>query len=98
MREITYAEAIREAMSHEMRKDKEVFLMGEDIGIYGGAFGVSHGMLEEFGEERLRASALEHGDLSLPALFAALYHDACEFGDGHALEDDVCLVGVRVNS
>ena len=38
MREITYAEAVREAMSQEMRKDPNVFLMGEDIGVYGGAF------------------------------------------------------------
>ena len=58
MREITYAEAIREAMSQEMRKDKDVFLMGEDIGVYGGAFGVSHGMIEEFGEERIRETPI----------------------------------------
>ncbi len=54
MREITYAEAIREAMSSEMRRDPDVFLMGEDVGIYGGAFGASLGMIEEFGEERIR--------------------------------------------
>ncbi|MEX2443498.1 MAG: transketolase C-terminal domain-containing protein [Alkalispirochaeta sp.] len=53
-REITYAEAIREAMSEEMRKSDDVFLMGEDVGIYGGAFGVSVGMIDEFGEERVR--------------------------------------------
>lgn len=53
-REITYAEAIREAMSEEMRKSEDVYLMGEDVGIYGGAFGVSVGMLDEFGEERVR--------------------------------------------
>ena len=48
-REITYLEAVREAMVQEMRRDPEVFLMGEDVGVYGGAFGVSRGMLEEFG-------------------------------------------------
>ena len=58
MREITYAEAIREAISQEMRKDEEVFLMGEDIGVYGGAFGVSQGMFEEFGEERIRETPI----------------------------------------
>ena len=54
MREITYAEAIREAMSEEMRKHENVLLIGEDVGVYGGAFGVSRGMFEEFGEKRVR--------------------------------------------
>ena len=53
MREITYAEAIREAMSEEMRRDENVYLLGEDVGLYGGAFGVSVGMMDEFGEERV---------------------------------------------
>ena len=52
-REITYREAIREAMVEAMREDESVFLMGEDVGVYGGAFGVSRGMLEEFGEDRV---------------------------------------------
>ncbi|MDK2896701.1 MAG: acetoin:2,6-dichlorophenolindophenol oxidoreductase subunit beta [Candidatus Atribacteria bacterium] len=52
-REITYAEALREAMREEMRKDSRVFLFGEDIGIYGGAFGVTQGLIEEFGPERV---------------------------------------------
>ena len=52
-REITYREAVREAMVGAMRQDEEVFLMGEDVGVYGGAFGVSRGMVEEFGEERV---------------------------------------------
>jgi pyruvate/2-oxoglutarate/acetoin dehydrogenase E1 component len=52
-REITYREAVREAMVQAMREDPEVFLMGEDVGVYGGAFGVSRGMVEEFGEERV---------------------------------------------
>jgi pyruvate dehydrogenase E1 component beta subunit len=53
-REITYAEAIREAMSEEMRSNPDVYLMGEDVGVYGGAFGVSLGMVDEFGPERVR--------------------------------------------
>ena len=47
MREITYKDAVREAMCEEMRRDENVFFMGEDIGAYCGAFGVSKGMLEE---------------------------------------------------
>ncbi|MGM0432421.1 MAG: alpha-ketoacid dehydrogenase subunit beta, partial [Spirochaetota bacterium] len=53
MREITYAQAIQEAMSEEMRSDERIIFMGEDIGVYGGVFGVSRGMLGEFGERRI---------------------------------------------
>ena len=53
MPEITYRQAIHDAMVEEMRRDERVFLIGEDIGTYGGAFGVSAGMLEEFGPERV---------------------------------------------
>jgi pyruvate/2-oxoglutarate/acetoin dehydrogenase E1 component len=52
-REITYREAVREAMVEAMREDDSVFLMGEDVGVYGGAFGVSRGMVEEFGQDRV---------------------------------------------
>jgi pyruvate dehydrogenase E1 component beta subunit len=52
-REITYASAVKEAMSEEMRRDPDVYFMGEDIGVYCGAFGVSGGMLEEFGPNRV---------------------------------------------
>ena len=55
---ITYKEAIREAMCEEMRNDESVFFMGEDIGAYCGAFGVSKGMYEEFGPERIRETPI----------------------------------------
>ena len=58
MPEITYREAIRDAMVEEMRRDDSVFLIGEDIGTYGGAFGVSAGMLAEFGPERIRETPI----------------------------------------
>jgi pyruvate/2-oxoglutarate/acetoin dehydrogenase E1 component len=54
MREISYAEALREAMRQEMQRDEHVFLIGEDIGVYGGAFGVTAGLVDEFGAERVR--------------------------------------------
>jgi pyruvate dehydrogenase E1 component beta subunit len=57
-RVITYAEALREAMCEEMRRDDSVFLMGEDIGVYGGAFGVTSGMIDEFGAERVRETPI----------------------------------------
>jgi len=53
MRELSYAEAIREALRQEMRRDERVFIIGEDVGVYGGAFGVTLGLVEEFGEERV---------------------------------------------
>ena len=54
MRKLTYLESIREAMQQQMRANKKVFLLGEDIGVYGGGFGVTEGLLEEFGENRVR--------------------------------------------
>ncbi len=58
MPEITYRQAIHDAMVEEMRRDDRVFLIGEDIGVYGGAFGVSAGMLEEFGPDRIRETPI----------------------------------------
>lgn len=57
-REITFGDALREAMCEEMRKDENVYLMGEDIGAYCGCFGVSKGMLDEFGPERIRETPI----------------------------------------
>jgi pyruvate/2-oxoglutarate/acetoin dehydrogenase E1 component len=52
-KEISYLEAIREALFEEMRRDPKVFVLGEDVGEYGGAFGVTQGLYEEFGESRV---------------------------------------------
>jgi acetoin:2,6-dichlorophenolindophenol oxidoreductase subunit beta len=52
--ELTYREAVREALAASMRDDESVFLMGEDIAEMGGSMGVTHGLLEEFGPERVR--------------------------------------------
>jgi acetoin:2,6-dichlorophenolindophenol oxidoreductase subunit beta len=54
MPELTYREAVRDAMATAMRKDDDVFIMGEDIAEMGGSMGVTQGMLEEFGPERVR--------------------------------------------
>ena len=53
MAEITYLEAIREALDEEMARDKNVFLVGEDIGAYGGAFKVTDGLMKKYGEQRV---------------------------------------------
>jgi 2-oxoisovalerate dehydrogenase E1 component beta subunit len=49
----TYLEAIRQGISEEMERDPNVFLIGEDIGVYGGAFKVTQGLLDRFGEKRV---------------------------------------------
>jgi len=71
MREITYAQAINEAMSQEMRRDDKVFFLGEDIGIYGGAFGVSAGMFAEFGADRVRDTPISEAAIIGAAVGAA---------------------------
>ncbi|HET8977972.1 MAG TPA: pyruvate dehydrogenase complex E1 component subunit beta [Solirubrobacteraceae bacterium] len=55
---ITYREAMRDAIRHALLADERVFLMGEDVGAYGGCFGVSRGLLAEFGPERIRDTPL----------------------------------------
>ncbi len=72
MREITYLEAVREAMTQEMERDSRVFLIGEDIGEYGGAFQVSYGMLEKFGPERILDTPITELGLTGAATGAAL--------------------------
>lgn len=53
MREITYTEAVRECLFQQMKNDDRVFMLGEDIGLYGGAFGVSVGLVSELGDDRI---------------------------------------------
>jgi pyruvate dehydrogenase E1 component beta subunit len=72
MRELSYADAIREAMCEEMRKDRRIILMGEDVGIYGGGFGVSQGMIEEFGAERIRDTPISELAITGCAVGAAM--------------------------
>jgi pyruvate/2-oxoglutarate/acetoin dehydrogenase E1 component len=54
----TYREALRQALREALQRDQRVFLMGEDVGRYGGSYAVSKGLLEEFGEERIRDTPL----------------------------------------
>jgi pyruvate dehydrogenase E1 component beta subunit len=68
----TYREAMREAMRQALREDDRVFLMGEDVGRYGGCFGVSLGLLEEFGPERVRDTPLSESGFVGAGIGAAL--------------------------
>ena len=72
MHKITYSEAIREALCEEMRRDDGVFLMGEDVGVFNGVWGVSHDMLAEFGPERVRDTAISEINIVGSGLGAAM--------------------------
>ncbi len=72
MRTITFTQIIRETLAAEMRRDPSVFLMGEDIGIYGGSFGVSRGLLNEFGPARIRDTPISEQALTGIAIGAAV--------------------------
>ena len=61
MKKMSYAEAIREGMSIRMREDPNVLLFGEDVGAFGGCFGVTAGMFDEFGDKRVRNTPISEG-------------------------------------
>jgi pyruvate dehydrogenase E1 component beta subunit len=72
MTKMTYREAARSALRQALRTDPRVFLMGEDVGRYGGAFAVSRGLLEEFGPERIRDTPLSENTFVGTGIGAAL--------------------------
>src|SRR5437764_10747053 len=72
MPEVTYREAVRDALSSAMRQDEDVFIMGEDIAEMGGSMGVTQGMLDEFGSERVRNAPISEMALAGAAIGAAL--------------------------
>lgn len=72
MREISYSHAINEALDEVMAKDDSVFLMGEDVGIYGGAYGVTRGLFEKYGEERVRDTAISEAAIVGAGIGAAI--------------------------
>jgi pyruvate/2-oxoglutarate/acetoin dehydrogenase E1 component len=70
--EITYREACREGIRDAMKRDERVFLMGEDVGHYGGCYGVSKGLLDEFGAERIRDTPLSESGFTGLGIGAAM--------------------------
>lgn len=72
MTKMTYREAVRAALRKALRSDPRVFLMGEDVGRYGGAFAVSLGLLEEFGPDRIRDTPLSESTFVGAGIGAAL--------------------------
>jgi len=63
MAELRYRDALNAALREELRRDERVFLMGEDIGVFGGAFKVTDGLLEEFGEKRVRDTPISENTI-----------------------------------
>ena len=72
MREILYKDALVEAMREEMERDEKVFIMGEDVAIYGGAYGATKGLYEQFGEERVRDTAISESAIVGAAIGTAI--------------------------
>ena len=71
-KELTYLEAIREGLLEEMRRDPKVFVLGEDVGPYGGAFGVTQGLHDEFGEMRVIDTPISESAIIGVSIGAAL--------------------------
>src|SRR4029078_419735 len=63
MASVRYREALNQALREEMQRDERVFIMGEDIGVFNGAFKVTQGLLEEFGEKRVRDTPISEKKL-----------------------------------
>ncbi|MBV6517932.1 MAG: alpha-ketoacid dehydrogenase subunit beta [Candidatus Brocadia sp.] len=72
MKEITYLEAIKEALDEEMARDAGVFILGEDVGVYGGAFRVTDGLFNKYGEWRVLDTPLSESGFTGAAIGAAL--------------------------
>ena len=72
MREVAYALAVRTALREEMLRDERVFLTGEDIGVYGGVYGATRGLLREFGEKRVRDTPISEAAIAGMAVGAAI--------------------------
>ena len=97
MRVIEFREALREAMSEEMRRDEKIFLMGEEVAEYNGAYKVSKGMLAEFGEKRvIEGRVLEPVDFVVTvgagAKMSVAINKAGQYGRVRKI-DDICARG-----
>ena len=76
MKTITYRDALKEALAEEMERDDAVFIMGEDIAEYGGAYKVTDGLHQEFGKERIRNTPISEAAIIGTALGAAVTGNA----------------------
>src|SRR6202789_691512 len=72
MTEMTYLQAISDGLREELRADERVFLMGEDIGVFGGAFKITDGFIDEFGDDRVMDTAMSESAMIVTAVGAAV--------------------------
>src|SRR5881392_2863533 len=72
MAQVRMREALRDAMAEEMRRDESVFVMGEDVGVFQGAFKVTQGLLDEFGEKRIRDTPISENTIVGTGIGAAM--------------------------
>src|SRR5436190_22383461 len=72
MAQVRMREALRDAMAEEMRRDESVFVMGEDVGVFQGAFKVTEGLLDEFGEKRVRDTPISENTIVGAGVGAAM--------------------------
>ena len=82
-RTINMLEAINEALSQEMERDERVFILGEDIGLSGGVFKVTDGLLDKFGEDRVLDTPLAEGIIIAGGHW--LFDDGAEAGAGNSV-------------
>ena len=71
-RELDFAQAINEALRQEMLRDETIIVLGEDVGVFGGVFGCTKGLLQEFGEERVRDTPISESAIIGTAIGAAI--------------------------
>lgn len=72
MRQLTFSESLNEVMTQEMKANDDVYLLGEDIGIFGGAFGVTYGMIQELGPEKVINTPISEAAVTGLAVGSAL--------------------------
>ena len=72
MKNITYVKALNQAIAEEMERDENVFLIGEDVGVFGGTFGVARGLLDKFGKERIISTPISEAAIAGAATGAAM--------------------------
>jgi len=92
---MSFRDTIILAMSEEMRRDENVLLMGEDVGVFGGDFGTSVGMLEEFGPERVRDCPISEAAISGAAWMTDSIFTCGSWQKQRVLQKQNILTGLR---
>ena len=91
----TMVEAIRAGIWEEMERDPTVFLIGEDVGTYGGAFKVTEGIIDEFGPERMIECVSASAPEGAPAIISRLIDELRSFVGAQPQNDDITLIAIR---